>query len=59
MEKIPISLQPMDLNCKPVDARAIATKQGPCTIGGNRFLEEDYSSEWDFSIPSFSIHKKN
>jgi hypothetical protein len=63
----PISLQPMDPNCKPVHARAYTVPRSVeqqlqqskeivrlVVIG---FLEEDYSSEW--ASPSFAIPKKN
>jgi hypothetical protein len=67
MEQIPISLQLMDPNCKPIHARAYTVSRSVeqqlqqskeivrlVDIG---VLEEDYSSEW--SSPSFEIPKKN
>jgi hypothetical protein len=59
----------MDPNCKPIHARAYTVprsveqqlRQGKevvrlVDIG---VLEEDYSSEWAYFIPSFAIPKKN
>jgi hypothetical protein len=67
MDPIPISLQLMDPNCKPIHARAYTVPRSVeqqlqqskdivrlVDIG---LLEEDYFSEWDF--PSFAIPKKN
>jgi hypothetical protein len=69
MEPIPISLQLMDPNCKPIHACAYTVPRSVeqqlnhskeivrlVDIG---VLEEDYSSEWDSSLPSFAIPKKN
>jgi hypothetical protein len=66
---MPISLQLMDPNCKPIHARAhtvprsVEQQLQQCKkivrlvdIG---ILEEDYSSEWAFLFPSFAIPKKN
>jgi hypothetical protein len=65
----PISLQLMDPNCKPIHARAYTVPRSVeqqlqqskeivqlVDIG---VLEEDYSSEWASSFPSFTIPKKN
>jgi hypothetical protein len=67
MDPLPIILQLMDPNCKPVYARVYAVPRSVeqqlqqsrkterlVEIG---VLEEDYSSEWSF--PSFSIPKEN
>jgi hypothetical protein len=69
MDTSPISLQLMDLNCKPIHACAYTVPRSVeqqlqhskeivrlLDIG---VLEEDYSSEWDSSSPSFAIPKKN
>jgi hypothetical protein len=69
MDPTPISLQPMDSNCKPIHARAYTVPRSveqqlqQCKeivrlveIG---VLEEDYSSEWASISPSFAIPKKN
>jgi hypothetical protein len=67
MNAIPISLQLMDPNCKPIHERAYtvprSVEQQFCKeivrlvdIG---VLEEDYSSEWDSLFPSFAIPKEN
>jgi hypothetical protein len=70
MEHIkPISLQLMDLNCKPIHAPAYTITRSVeqqsqqskkivrlVDIG---VLEEDYSSEWACLSPSFAIPKKN
>jgi hypothetical protein len=69
MEPIPISLQLMDHNCKPIHVRAYTVPRSVeqqlqhikeivrlVDIG---VLEEDYSSEWASRIPSFAIPKKN
>jgi hypothetical protein len=66
METVPISLQLMDPNYKPIHARAYTVPRSVeqqlhqskkivrlVDIG---VLEEDYSSEW--SSPSFAIPKK-
>jgi hypothetical protein len=69
MEQIPISLQLMDPNCKPIHVCAYTVPRSVeqqlqqskeivrlVYIG---VLEEDYSSGWSSCIPSFSIPKKN
>jgi hypothetical protein len=69
MEAIPIILQLMDPNCKPIHARAYTVPRSVeqqlrhskdivrlVDIG---VLEEDYSSEWASMFPSFAIPKKN
>jgi hypothetical protein len=69
METVPISLQLMDPNCKPIHARAYTVPRSVdqqlqqskeivrlVDIG---VLEEDYSSEWASMCPSFAIPKKN
>jgi hypothetical protein len=69
MDKIPISPQLMDPNCKPIHARAYTVPRSVeqqlqnskeivrlVDIG---VLEEDYSSEWASRIQSFAIPKKN
>jgi hypothetical protein len=69
MDPLPISLQLMDPNCKPVHARAytvpISVEQKSqqskeivrlVDIG---VLEEDYSSEWASLFRKFGIPKKN
>jgi hypothetical protein len=67
MDTIPISLQLMDTNCKPSNARAYTVPRSveqqlqPSKVRVRLVdigvLEEDYSSEW--SSPSFAIGKKN
>jgi hypothetical protein len=65
MDPIPISLQLMDPNCKPIHARAYTVPRSVeqqlrkeivrlVYIG---VLVEDYSSQW--ASPSFAIPKKN
>jgi hypothetical protein len=67
MDSLPISLQLMNPNCKPIHARTYTVPRSveqqfqqskeiveSVEIG---VLEEDYSSEW--SSPSFEITKKN
>jgi hypothetical protein len=69
VEQIPISLQLMDPNCKPVHASAYTVHRSVeqqlqhskeivrlVDIG---VLEGDYSYEWASRIPSFAIPKKN
>jgi hypothetical protein len=69
MKIVPISLQLMDCNCKPIHARDYTVPRSVeqklqqskeivrlVDIG---VLEEDYSSEWASCIPSFAIPKKN
>jgi hypothetical protein len=69
MEQMSISLQLMDPNCKPIQARAYTVPRSVeqqlqqakeivrlVHIG---VLEEYYSSEWASSSPSFAIPKKN
>jgi hypothetical protein len=64
MDPIPISLQLMDPNCKPIHARAYTV---PRSVEQSKeivrlvdigVLEEDYSSEWASYFPSFGIPKK-
>jgi hypothetical protein len=65
MEAMPISLQLMDPNCKPVYARAYTIPRSVeqqlskefVRLVDNGVLEEDYSSEW--ASLSFAIPKKN
>jgi hypothetical protein len=65
---VPISLQLMDPNCKPIHARAYTVSRSLeqqlhkskefvrlVDIG---VLEEDYSSEWASEFSSFAIPKK-
>jgi hypothetical protein len=67
--QLPISLQLMDPNCKPIHARAYTVPRSLeqqfqprkeivrlVYIG---VLEEDYCSEWVSLFPSFAIPKKN
>jgi hypothetical protein len=69
MDPIPISLQVMDPNCKPIHVRAYTVPRSVeqqwqqikeivrlVDIG---VLEEDYSFEWNPVFPSFAIPKKN
>jgi hypothetical protein len=69
METVPISLQLMDCNCKPVHAHTYTVPRSVeqqlqqskeivrlVDIG---VLEENYSSEWVSIFPSFTIPKKN
>jgi hypothetical protein len=68
MESLPISLQIMDPDCKPVHARDYTVPRSVeqqlrqskeilrrVEIG---VFEVDYSSEWAFYFPSFPIPKK-
>jgi hypothetical protein len=67
METVPISLQLMDPNCKPIHARAYTVPRSVeqqlqqskeiVRLVDIRVLEEDYSSEW--ASPSFTIPNKN
>jgi hypothetical protein len=69
MEQIPISLQLMDPNCKPIHARAYTVPRSVeqqshhskeiVSLVDIGVLEEDYSSEWASRSPSFAIPKKN
>jgi hypothetical protein len=69
MDPVPISLQLMDPNCKPIHARAYTVPRSvEQQLHQNKqivrlveigVLEEDYSSEWSSSFPSFEIPKKN
>jgi hypothetical protein len=69
MDKIPISFQMMDPNCKPIHARAYTVpKSVEQQLQKNKeivrlvdigVLEEDYSSEWASLFPSYAILKKN
>jgi hypothetical protein len=69
MDTVPISLQLMDPNCKPIHASPYTVPRSVeqqlqqikeivrlVDIG---VLEEDYSSEWASLFTSFSIPKKN
>jgi hypothetical protein len=69
METVPISLQLIDLNCKPILERVYTVPRSVeqqmhqskkivrlVDIG---VLEEDYSSKWASRCPSFFIPKKN
>jgi hypothetical protein len=68
VETVPIRLQRMDPNCKPIHARAYTVPRSVeqqlqqskevirlVDIG---VLEEDYSSEWASYFPSFVISEK-
>jgi hypothetical protein len=65
----PISLQLMDPNCKPIHACAhtvprsveqqLQHRKEIVRLVDIGVLEEDYSSEWASSSPSFAIPKKN
>jgi hypothetical protein len=69
MEPIPSSLQLMDPNCKPINAHAYTVPRSVeqqlhysneiVRLVDTGVLEEDYSSEWVSSLPSFAIPKKN
>jgi hypothetical protein len=69
IETVPISLQLMDPNCKPIHARAYTVPRSVeqqlqqskeiVRLVEIRVLEKDYSSEWASCIPSFAIPKKN
>jgi hypothetical protein len=69
MKHLPISLQLMDPNCKPIHARAYTVPRSvEQQLQQNKeivrlvdigVLEEVYSSEWDSVFPSFAISKKN
>jgi hypothetical protein len=69
METVPISLQLMDPNCKPIHVRAYTVLRSVeqqlhqskkiVRLEDNGVLEEDYSSEWACISPSFVIPKKN
>jgi hypothetical protein len=69
MEQIPISLQLMDPNCKPIHAHAYTVPRSVeqqlqhskeiVRLVDIEVLEEDYSSEWASKSPSFAIPKKN
>jgi hypothetical protein len=64
----PISLQLMDPNCKPIHARAytvpisveqqLQQSKEIVRLVDIGVIEEDYSSEWDSTLPSFAIPKK-
>jgi hypothetical protein len=66
METVPISLQLMDPNCKPIHARAYTVTRSVeqqlrkeiARLVDIGVLEEDYSSEWASLFPSFAIPKK-
>jgi hypothetical protein len=59
----------MDRNCKPIHARAYTVPRSVeqqlqyskeiVRLVDIAVLEEDYSSEWAYRIPSFAIPKKN
>jgi hypothetical protein len=65
----PITIQLVDLNCKPTHALAYTVPRSVeqqsqqrkeiVRLVGIGVLEEDYSSEWYSSSPSFSISKEN
>jgi hypothetical protein len=65
----PVSLQLMNTNCKPIHVRAYTVPRSVeqqlqhikeiVRLVGIGVLEEDYSSEWASSSPSFEIPKKN
>jgi hypothetical protein len=69
MDTLPISLQLMDPNCKPIYAsvytlpRSVGQKLQPSKeivrLVDIVVLEEYYSSEWEYLFPSFAIPKKN
>jgi hypothetical protein len=69
MVTVPVSLQLIDHDCKPVDTRAYTVPRSMeqqlqpikeivrlMDIG---VLEEEYSSEWASLFPSFAIPKKD
>jgi hypothetical protein len=66
---MPISLQLMYPNCKPVNARAytvprsveqqLQTRKEIVRLVDIGVHEEDYSSAWSSMLPSFAIPKKN
>jgi hypothetical protein len=69
MEQIPISLQLMDHNCKPMHAHAytvprsveqqLQKRKEIVRLVDIGVLEDDYSSELASCISSFAIPKKN
>jgi hypothetical protein len=69
MQQIPISLQLMDPDYRPVHVRAYTVPRSVeqqlqqskeiVRLVGIGVLEEDYSSEWASLFPSFAIPKKN
>jgi hypothetical protein len=69
MERVSISLQLMDPNCKPIYVcaytvpRSVEQQLQQCKeivrLVDSGVLEEDYSSEWASLSPSFAIPKKN
>jgi hypothetical protein len=69
MDTIPISLQLMNPNCKPVHVRAYTVPRSVdqqleqnkeiVRLVDTGVLEEDYSSEWASISSSFAIPKKN
>jgi hypothetical protein len=69
MDPIPISLQLLDPNCKPIHAHAYTVPRSVEQQSQPRkeivrlvdigVLEEDYSSGWSSYIPSFATPKKN
>jgi hypothetical protein len=68
MDTLPISLQLMDPNCKPIHARAYTVPRSVeqqskkskeiARLVDIGVFEEDYSSEWASICPSFAIPKK-
>jgi hypothetical protein len=68
MDTLLISLQLMDHNCKSIHARVytvprlveeqVQHKKEIVRLVGIRVLQEDFSSEWAFVSPAFSIPKK-
>jgi hypothetical protein len=68
-QPMPISLQLMNPNCKPINVRAYTVARSMkrqlhyskemVIIVDIGFLEEDYLSERAFSFPTFFIPKKN
>jgi hypothetical protein len=69
MKTVPISLQLMDPNCKPIHVRAnnvprsveqqLQQSKEIVRLVDIGVLEEDYSSEWSSLSPSFAIPNKN
>jgi hypothetical protein len=69
MDQLPISLQLMDPNCKPIHAHSYTVPRSvEQQLHHNKdivrlvdigVLEVNYSSEWDSIYPSFAIPKKN
>jgi hypothetical protein len=67
MDTSPISLQLMDPNCKPIHVRAYTVprsveqqlRKDIVRLVDIGVLEENYSSEWASSSPSFAIPNEN